>query len=116
MRPGTGKITRMLRWLAALTTALVLTGFAVLLLTGEYENEGPVVASVTSTHGLHEGDLFVLAGWLVAMAALAVLVLLPRSREVLGPLPERRRLSRRRPASTLPPSDPTSTFRSPASQ
>jgi hypothetical protein len=68
----------MVRWLAASTTALVLTGFAVLLLTGQYENEGPVVASVTTDHGLHEGDIFVLAGWLVAMAALALLVLLPR--------------------------------------
>jgi uncharacterized iron-regulated membrane protein len=66
------------RWLAASTTALILTGFAVLLLTGEYQNEGPVLASVTRTHGVHEGDVFVLAGWLVAMAALAVLVLLPR--------------------------------------
>ncbi len=76
----------MVRWLAASTTALVLTGFAFLLVTGEYENEGPVLATVTRTHGLHEGDVFVLAGWLVAMAALAVLVLVPR-RERSSPAP-----------------------------
>jgi hypothetical protein len=54
-----------LRWLCALITGLVLTGFAFLLVTGDYINDGPVVASVTEDHGLHEGDLFVIAGWAV---------------------------------------------------
>ena len=64
----------MLRWLCALIAGGVLSGFAFLLLTGRYINDGPVVLTVTGGHGLHTGDLFVMAGWLVAMVALAVLV------------------------------------------
>jgi hypothetical protein len=55
----------------------VLSGFAVLLLTGEYENEGRVVISVTRTHGLHAGDLFVIAGWALSLIALVVLTVRP---------------------------------------
>jgi hypothetical protein len=51
----------------------VLSGFAFLLLTGQYENEGPVLVRITREHGLHEGDLFVIAGWALAMLALVLL-------------------------------------------
>jgi hypothetical protein len=64
----------MIRWTSALVVAGVLTGFAVLLLTGQYINDGPVLVRLGHGHGLHAGDLFVLAGWAVAMTALAVLV------------------------------------------
>ncbi len=64
----------MLRWLCALVVGGILTAFTFLLLTGRYINDGPVVVAVTSSHGVHAGDIFVLAGWAVAMAALGHLV------------------------------------------
>ncbi|WP_164704320.1 hypothetical protein [Blastococcus litoris] len=64
----------MLRWLCALTVGAVLSGFAFLLLTGRYINDGPVLVVLTVDHGLHAGDLFVLAGWVMAIVALGVLV------------------------------------------
>jgi hypothetical protein len=67
----------MMRWLYALVVGVVLSGFAFLLLTGQYIREGPVLLSVTRDHGLHAGDLFVIAGWLVAVAALVLLTWLP---------------------------------------
>ncbi len=64
----------MLRWLSALVVGAILSGFTFLLLTGDYINDGPVVVAVTESHGVHAGDLFVLAGWAVAMAALGLLI------------------------------------------
>ncbi|WP_157943957.1 hypothetical protein [Blastococcus atacamensis] len=63
----------MVRWGCAAVVGLVLTGFAFLLITGEYVNDGPVVATVAQNRGLHVGDVFLLLGWLAALAALAVL-------------------------------------------
>ena len=60
--------------------ALVLSGFALLLLSGQYVKEGAVVVSVTQDHGLHQGDLFVLGGWAVAMFAVGRLAWAPRRR------------------------------------
>ena len=65
----------MLRWLCALVTGGVLTAFTFLLVTGRYIHDGPVVATVTRNHGLHAGDVFVLAGWAVGMVSLVVLAL-----------------------------------------
>jgi hypothetical protein len=62
-----------MRWLCASVVGAVVSGFALLLLTGRYINEGPVMVSVADGHGLHAGDFFVLAGWLVAVAALVLL-------------------------------------------
>ena len=59
----------------------ILSGFTFMLLTGAYINDGPVVVSVSQSHGLHAGDLFVIAGWLVAMTSL---VLLARQPDALG--------------------------------
>ena len=70
----------MLRWLCASVVAAVVSGFAVLLVTGRYVKDGPVVASVSSSHGIHEGDVFVLAGWALSMVALAVLTTLAARR------------------------------------
>ena len=61
----------MIRWLSVLVTAAVLSGFAFLLVTGEYANDGPVVLPITNRQGLHAGDFLVLAGWLLAMLAVA---------------------------------------------
>ena len=63
----------MIRWLCTLVVGAVLSGFAFLLLTGRYINDGAVVVTLSARHGLHVGDLFVLAGWAVAIAALVVL-------------------------------------------
>lgn len=67
----------MLRWLAALAVGGIVSGFTFLLLTGDYINDGPVVVAVTESRGVHAGDLFVLAGWAVAMAALGLLTWRP---------------------------------------
>jgi hypothetical protein len=69
---------RALRWLFVLVPAGVLSVFALLLLTGQYYNEGPVIAVVVVDHGLHRGDLFVLAGWAAGMLSLLGLLLLRR--------------------------------------
>ena len=66
-----------LRWLSALVVVGIVSGFTFLLLTGDYINDGPVLVIVTRYHGLHAGDLFVLAGWAVAIAALALLIRKP---------------------------------------
>lgn len=63
----------MLRWLCALVSGAVLSAFALLLVTAEYEAEGPVVVEVTRTHGVHAGDLLVIGCWAVAVLALLVL-------------------------------------------
>jgi hypothetical protein len=68
---------RMLRWTCALITAAVLSGFAFLLLTGDYINEGPVLATVSKDHGIHSGDLWILAGWAVAMVSLIAVTAMP---------------------------------------
>ena len=65
----------MLRWLLALVVAGVLSAFAVLLLTGRYINDGPVVLSLTETHGVHEGDLYIVGGWAIALLSEAGLLL-----------------------------------------
>ena len=67
----------MLRWLFALAIGGILSAFTFLLLTGRYINDGPVLVVVTRSHGLHAGDLFVLAGWGVGMAALTWLARRP---------------------------------------
>ena len=67
----------MLRWTCALVTGAVLSGFAFLLLTGDYINEGPVLASLSKDHGIHSGDLWIFAGWAVAMVTLIALTAMP---------------------------------------
>lgn len=64
----------MQRRLYALVVAAVLTLFAVLLLTGRYINDGPILVRVDDAHGLHAGDLFIIAGWVAAMASLGLLL------------------------------------------
>ena len=73
-------MAQVIRWLCALVTGSVVSGFAFLLLTGKYYKEGPVVLTLTADHGLHRGDLYVLGGWLVAVLALVWLAASPRSR------------------------------------
>jgi hypothetical protein len=68
-----------LRWLCALVVGAVVTGFAFLLITGHYLEEGPVLVSVVEDHGLHSGDVFVIAGCAVSILSLLVLVT-PRRR------------------------------------
>ncbi len=60
-----------LRWLLALVVTGVLSTFAVLLLIADYDDDdGRVLLHLTETHGVHTGDLFIVAGWAVALAAL----------------------------------------------
>ena len=63
----------LVRWVYASIATGVLTGFAFLLVTGSYSNDGPAVLKLTPERGLHTGDIFVLAGW--AAGVLAVLLL-----------------------------------------
>jgi hypothetical protein len=70
----------MVRWGCAAVVAAIVSGFAFLLVTGEYIKEGPTVLTVTRTHGLHAGDVYVVAGWAVAMLAVVVLAAQPGRR------------------------------------
>lgn len=63
------------RWLCALVAGGVVSGFAFLLVTGSYINDGPVLLRLSANHGLHAGDVFVILGWFTAMAALGWLAL-----------------------------------------
>lgn len=77
-------VPTVLRWFCALPVAGVLTGFAFLLVTGQYLKEGPVLIGLSYNHGLHKGDLFVMAGWAVAMLALLMLLVASPRRERTG--------------------------------
>jgi hypothetical protein len=65
----------MLDRLSALLAVVVLTGFALLLVTGRYVADGPVLLPLSAEHGLHEGDLLVAAGWAAGVAAVLRLFL-----------------------------------------
>ena len=45
----------------------VLSGFAVLLLTGEYVREGPVLVTLSMTHDIHRGDVGIVALWVLGV-------------------------------------------------
>jgi hypothetical protein len=59
------------RWLCTGVIGAALTLFALLLVTGRYAEEGPILARFTPQHGVHAGDLVVLAVWALSMLALA---------------------------------------------
>ena len=67
-----------LRCLFALVAAGVLSAFAVLLVTGRYPSEGPVLLTLTVEHGLHRGDVLVLIGWAAGVLSLLGLLVLRR--------------------------------------
>ncbi len=64
----------MLRWFCSAVIGTVVSGFAFLLVTGRYISDGPIIAYLSAGHGVHLGDVFVVAGWAVAMVMLVVLV------------------------------------------
>ena len=73
----------MVRWVGALLTAAVLSGFAFLLLTGDYIREGPVLVTLTETHGIHRGDVGIVSLWTLGMIGLLIAALArpaPRAR------------------------------------
>ena len=78
---GYGYRLAVVRWVCATAIALILTSFTFLLLTGHYINDGPVLVRVSRSHGIHEGDVFVVAGWVVAMLSLVVLTVLAGRRQ-----------------------------------
>ncbi len=61
--PGPVRPPVVLRWAFSLAIVVILTGFALLLLSGSYANDGSIILVVADGHGLHQGDVFVLAGW-----------------------------------------------------
>ena len=63
---------RALDRLCAVVAVVVLTGFALLLVTGRYVADGPVLLSLSAQHGLHEGDVLVAAAWVAGVAAVVV--------------------------------------------
>ncbi len=69
-----------LRWLSALVIAGVLSVFAVLLLTGRYVNQGPVLLRLGEDHGIHAGDLLVVLGWAAAVLSEVGLLMTTRRR------------------------------------
>ena len=82
--PLPGYCRRVIRLVAALIVGAVLTGFAFLLLTGQYVNDGPVVVAVSLDHGVHLGDLFILTGWATGMFAVSALAVMPRRPSMRG--------------------------------
>jgi hypothetical protein len=68
----------MFRWAGALLAVAALSVFAVLLLTGDYIREGPVLVTLSATHGIHRGDLGVVAVWALGVIGVLVGVLAPR--------------------------------------
>ena len=71
----------MVRWLCACVVAAGLTGFAVLLLGARYPKAGPVVIALSHEHGIHLGDVVVVAVWAVSVLALGGLVIRPGRRD-----------------------------------
>jgi hypothetical protein len=70
------------RWAGALLTAAVLSVFAFLLLTGDYIREGPVLVTLSETHGIHRGDVGIVSLWVLGMIGLLIAALArPASRE-----------------------------------
>lgn len=63
-----------LRWLSALVITAVLSVFAVLLLTGRYLADGPVLLRLGAERGVHAGDLVVVLVWAAALLAVAGLL------------------------------------------
>jgi hypothetical protein len=53
--------------------ALAQTAFALLLVAGHSRFAGRVLVAISPTHGLDQGDVPVLAVWLVCMLCCAVL-------------------------------------------
>jgi hypothetical protein len=70
----------MFRWAGALLAVAALSVFAVLLLTGDYIREGPVLVTLTATHGIHRGDLGVVAVWALGVIGVLISTLARRSR------------------------------------
>lgn len=64
----------MVRWLGALLAGATLSWFAVLLVTGDYYNEGPTVVILSRVYqiGIHRGDVGVAAFWAAGMIGLLI--------------------------------------------
>jgi hypothetical protein len=78
--PSPGYRRTVIRWLCAFLVGAVLSGFAFLFVTGQYIKKGPVVTTLTENHGVHAGDVLVIAGWAVSMLALLGLAAAPGRR------------------------------------
>jgi hypothetical protein len=52
-------------WAATAVAVLVMTAFAVDIISGRVVTEGPVLLTLSRTHGIHLGDLYVVAAWLL---------------------------------------------------
>ncbi|SDQ66467.1 hypothetical protein [Quadrisphaera sp. DSM 44207] len=75
-------------WWSAAVTCSVLTCFAVLIVTGRVVTEGPVLFSISRTHGVHAGDVLVAAAWVLGTATALGRALAParrHSRPAPGP-------------------------------
>ena len=60
----------MRRELIAVGLGGFLTAVALVLVLGRYVFEGPTVLALSPSHGLHQGDLFVLGGWAILIGLL----------------------------------------------
>jgi hypothetical protein len=72
-RPRQSHRAGLVDWLCVAVVVVVLSGFAFLLVISDYVADGPVLISVSGTHGLHEGDVFIGVGWVAAVASLLLL-------------------------------------------
>ncbi len=67
MPPLSGYRRAVPRSLPAAVVAAILSLFAVLLLTGHYVSEGPVLLEFGDEHGVHLGDVLVVLAWAAAI-------------------------------------------------
>ncbi|MFT4264612.1 MAG: hypothetical protein QM572_14595 [Nocardioides sp.] len=63
------------RVLAATALALSATVMAVYGVAGTSRLSGPILFSVSSTHGVHRDDLLIVACWVVCVAIAVMLIL-----------------------------------------
>jgi hypothetical protein len=52
----------------------ITTGFTAMLLVDQRPGMGPILVSLSDTHGIHTGDLPVVALWLVGLVSGALLL------------------------------------------
>jgi hypothetical protein len=63
----------MLRQALVFSAGAFLTAFCLVLIVGHYADEGQIILQFSSSHGVHEGDLFIAAGWALGMVLLCIL-------------------------------------------
>jgi hypothetical protein len=57
----------------AVTVGCFVTAFIVALIVADYPDEGPILVAFSDTHGIHVGDLVLVAVWVMMTAGLVAI-------------------------------------------